>query len=128
MDENRPVTTDRAPRAIGPYSQAIASGGFVFVSGQVALDPGSGQLVRGPLEEEVARALENMKAVLEAAGSGLERVVKTTVFLTDLKDFEAMNVIYARYFGTARPARATVQVVALPRGARFEVDAVARLA
>jgi 2-iminobutanoate/2-iminopropanoate deaminase len=119
--------TDKAPGAIGPYSQAIRSGGFLFTSGQVALDAGSGQLVQGTVQEEVARVLDNLDAVLRAGGSGLDRVVKTTVFLTDLKDFEAMNAVYARYFGTAKPARSTVQVAALPRGARVEIEAIARL-
>lgn len=123
----RAVVTEKAPRAIGPYSQGIASGGFLFLSGQVPLDPATGELVRGTVGEEVARVLENLKGVLEAAGSGLERVVKTTVYLTDLGDFEAMNGVYARYFGSNRPARSTIQVAALPRGARVEVDAIAAL-
>jgi 2-iminobutanoate/2-iminopropanoate deaminase len=127
MDDRTPVVTDKAPGAIGPYSQAIRSGGFLFTSGQVALDAGSGQLVQGTVQEEVARVLDNLDAVLRAGGSGLDRVVKTTVFLTDLKDFEAMNAVYARYFGTAKPARSTVQVAALPRGARVEIEAIARL-
>jgi 2-iminobutanoate/2-iminopropanoate deaminase len=121
------ITTDRAPKAIGPYTQGISAGGFLFLSGQVPLDPGSGEMVRGTVQEEVARVLENLQAVLAAAGSSLERVVKTTVYLTDLKDFEAMNEVYARYFGTGRPARATVQVAALPKGARVEIDAIATL-
>ena len=121
----RTISTDRAPRAIGPYSQGIASGDFLFLSGQVPLDPGTGSLLKGTVQEEVARVLENLKAVLEAAGSSLDRVVRTTVFLTDLKDFEAMNEAYARYFGASRPARSTVQVAALPRGARVEIDAIA---
>jgi len=125
MDDRVAITTDRAPRAIGPYSQAIRSGGFLFTSGQVALDPVTGELSRGTVEEEVARVLDNLGALLRAGGSGLEAVVKTTVFLTDLRDFEAMNSVYARYFETAKPARSTVQVVALPRGARVEIEAIA---
>jgi len=125
MDDRVAITTDRAPRAIGPYSQAIRSGGFLFTSGQVALDPVTGELSRGTVEEEVARVLDNLGALLRAGGSGLEAVVKTTVFLTDLRDFEAMNSVYARYFETAKPARSTVQVAALPRGARVEIEAIA---
>ncbi len=121
------ITTDRAPKAIGPYAQGVAAGGFLFLSGQIPLDPATGQIVRGTAEDEVVRILENLKAVLVAGGAGLDRVVRTTVFLTDLGDFEAMNAVYARYFGESRPARSTVQVAALPRGARAEIDAVAFL-
>ena len=124
----RTISTDRAPKAIGPYSQGIAASGFLFLSGQVPLDPVTGDLVQGTVREEVTRVMENLKAVLEAAGSGLDRVVRTTVFLTDLKDFAAMNEVYARYFGAHRPARSTVQVAALPKGARVEIDAIAALA
>jgi len=123
----RTISTDSAPRAIGPYSQGIAAAGLLFLSGQVPLDPATGALIQKTMQEEVARVLENLKAVLEAAGSGLDRVVKTTVYLTSLKDFEAMNEVYARYFGDNRPARSTVQVAALPRGARVEIDAIATL-
>ena len=123
----RTISTDSAPRAIGPYSQGIAAAGLLFLSGQVPLDPGTGVLIQKTIQEEVARVLENLKAVLEAAGSGLDRVVKTTVYLTSLKDFDAMNETYARYFGDNRPARSTVQVAALPRGARVEIDAIATL-
>jgi 2-iminobutanoate/2-iminopropanoate deaminase len=121
------ITTDRAPKAIGPYSQAIRAGGWLFLSGQVPIDPATSQLVSGTIEQETARILENLKAVLEAAGAGLDHVVKTTVYLVDLKDFEAMNAAYARYFGDTRPARATVQVSALPRGARIEIEAIAAI-
>jgi 2-iminobutanoate/2-iminopropanoate deaminase len=121
------ISSDGAPRAIGPYSQAIAIPGLLFLSGQVPLDPKTGSLLQGSIQDEVARVLENLKAVLEAAGSGLGRVVKTTVYLTNLKDFEAMNEAYARYFGDNRPARSTVQVAALPKGARVEIDAIATL-
>ncbi|OLD66312.1 MAG: reactive intermediate/imine deaminase [Acidobacteria bacterium] len=123
----RTVSTDNAPRAIGPYSQGTAAAGFLFLSGQVALDPKTGALVQGTIREEVARVLENLRAVLEAAGTGLDRVVRTTVYLTSLKEFEAMNEVYARYFGENRPARSTVQVAALPKGARVEIDAIAIL-
>lgn len=121
------IATERAPKAIGPYSQGMAAGGFLFLSGQIPIDPATGQIVRGTTEDEVGRILENLKAVLVAGGAGLDRVVRTTVFLTDLGDFEAMNAVYARYFGESRPARSTVQVAALPRGARVEIDAVAFL-
>ena len=123
----RTISTDRAPKAIGPYSQGIAAAGLLFLSGQVPLDPKTGALVQGTVQEEVTRVLDNLKGVLEAAGSGLDRVVKTTVYLTSLKDFEAMNEAYARAFGDSRPARSTVQVSALPRGARVEIDAIATL-
>ncbi len=119
------VATERAPRAVGPYSQAVAAGGLVFTAGQVGLEPATGELVAGGVAAETARALENLRAVLAAAGSGLERVVKTTVFLTDMADFAAMNEAYARVFGSHRPARSTVAVAALPRGARVEIEAVA---
>jgi len=123
----RTISTDRAPKAIGPYSQGVAAEGLLFLSGQVPLDPKTGTLVQGTIQEEVTRVLDNLKGVLEAAGSGLDRVVKTTVYLTSLKDFEAMNEVYARVFGDSRPARSTVQVSALPRGARVEIDAIATL-
>lgn len=123
----RTISTDRAPKAIGPYSQGIAASGFLFLSGQVPLDPKTGDLVQGTVREEVTRVMDNLKAVLEAAGSGLDRVVRTTMYLTDLQDFAAMNEVYARYFGAHRPARSTVQVAALPKGARVEIDAIAAL-
>lgn len=119
------IATDRAPQAIGPYSQAVSSGGMLYLSGQVALDPASGELVGDTAEAQAARALENLGSVLAAAGSGFERVLKTTVYLIDMKEFAAVNAVYARYFGDSRPARATVQVSALPKGARVEIDAVA---
>jgi len=125
--EPRPIATDHAPRAIGPYSQGIACDGLLFLSGQIPLDPKTGTLVRGTVQEEVARVLDNLTAVLEAAGSGVDGVLRTTVYLTDLKDFEAMNEVYARCFGSHRPARSTVQVSGLPRGARVEIDVIARL-
>ncbi len=127
MGARRSITTQGAPKAIGPYSQGIAANGFLFLSGQVPLDPATGQMVRGTTEDEVGRVLENLKAVLQAAGADLDQVVRTTVYLTDLADFEAMNGVYSRFFGESRPARSTVQVSALPRGARFEIDAIAAL-
>lgn len=122
------VATERAPRAVGPYSQAVVAGGLVFTAGQVGLEPATGEVVAGGVAAETARALENLRAILAAAGSGLERVVKTTVFLTDMADFGAMNEVYARVFGSHRPARSTVAVAALPRGARVEIEAVAERA
>ncbi|MBI5446998.1 MAG: RidA family protein [Deltaproteobacteria bacterium] len=119
------ISTAEAPAAIGPYSQAIGAGGWLFCSGQIPLDPGTGELVTGGIEEQTRRVLENLRAVLAAGGSGLERVVKTTVFLADLDDFAAMNAIYGEYFVGVSPARSTVQVAALPRGARIEIEAIA---
>jgi 2-iminobutanoate/2-iminopropanoate deaminase len=119
------VHSDEAPKAIGPYSQAVAVRGAVFLSGQIGLDPASGQLVQGGVEAEARRVMENLKAVLAAAGLGLSDVVKTTIFLADLNDFTTVNEIYGGYFGDPKPARSTVQVAALPRGARVEIDAIA---
>ncbi len=119
------VATEHAPRAIGPYSQAVISNGFVFLSGQIPLDPATNQLVEGGIAGQTERVLENLKAVLEASGSSLERVVKTTVYLKDLGEFAAMNEVYARYFGEHPPARATVEVARLPRDVRVEIDAIA---
>jgi 2-iminobutanoate/2-iminopropanoate deaminase len=119
------VSTADAPKAIGPYSQAVICNGFLFSAGQVALDPAKGELVSGGIAEQTTRALENLRAVLEEAGSGFSQVVKTTVFLVDMADFTAMNEIYGRVFGTHRPARSTVAVAALPRGARVEIEVVA---
>jgi len=119
------VTSAAAPRALGPYSQAVEAGGFVFCAGQVALDPATGKLVPGGIAAEAARALDNLSAVLAAAGLGLVDVVKTTVYLVDLGEFGAMNGTYGRYFTAPYPARATVQVAALPAGARVEIEAIA---
>jgi 2-iminobutanoate/2-iminopropanoate deaminase len=119
------VSTAGAPRAIGPYSQGVVAGGFLFTAGQVALDPSSGELVAGGISEQTARALENLRSVLAQAGSDISRVVKTTVFLVDMADFAAMNEVYGRIFGDHRPARSTVAVAALPRGARVEIEVVA---
>jgi 2-iminobutanoate/2-iminopropanoate deaminase len=122
------IATEAAPRAVGPYSQAVVEGGFVFTAGQVGLDPATGKLVDGGVEGETRRALANLQAVLAAAGSGLDRTVKTTLFLADIRDFQTVNAIYAEAFGDHRPARSTVQAGALPLGARVEIEAVARLA
>ncbi len=119
------IQTDRAPQAIGPYSQAIKANGFVFASGQIPLDPATGQLVDGDIAAQTTQVLNNIKAVLEAAGSAPERVVKTTVFLADMNDFAAMNEIYAGFFGATRPARSTVQAARLPRDVKVEIEIVA---
>ena len=123
------ISTDQAPKAIGPYSQAIATAsGLLFCSGQIPLDPQSGEMVGiGDVREQARRVLENLKAVVEAAGSSLGQVVKTTIYLADLADFGAVNEIYAKYFGDKPPARATVQVAGLPRGALVEIDAIAQV-
>lgn len=125
MIEN--VATDRGPKAIGPYAQAIKANGFVFLSGQIALDPQTQQIVEGDITRQTERVLENLKGIVEAAGSSIQRVVKTTVFLADLNDFAAMNEVYARFFTTHRPARSTVEVARLPRDARVEIDLIALL-
>lgn len=119
------VRTDRAPQAIGPYSQATKAGGFVFTSGQIALDPSSGAMIAGGTEAEARQVVKNLLAVLEAAGASPDDVVKTTVFLADLGDFALVNGIYAEAFGKSLPARSTVQVAALPKGARVEIEATA---
>jgi 2-iminobutanoate/2-iminopropanoate deaminase len=121
------IQTDQAPAAIGPYSQAIRAGGFVFVSGQIAIDPATGQFVSGSVAEQTQQVFKNLAAVLEAAGSSLDRIVKTTVFLQDMKDFAEMNEVYATFFSDAPPARATVAAAGLPRDARVEIEAVALL-
>lgn len=119
------ISADRAPKAIGPYSQAIRYGDLVFTAGQIALDDRTGQLVEGGIEAQTRRVLDNLKAVLEAAGSSLDQVLKTTVFLRDLGDFEKMNAVCAEYFSRVPPARSTVQVAALPRGSLIEIECVA---
>ena len=119
------IKTDRAPQAIGPYSQAIKTNGFVYASGQVALDPATGQFVEGGIVEQTEQVLRNLSAVLEAAGTSLDQVIKTTVFLADMADFAAMNEVYGKFFGSEPPARATVQAAGLPRDARVEIEVVA---
>ena len=119
------VQTDRAPQAIGPYSQAIKANGFVFASGQIPLDPATGQLIEGDIRAQTERVLNNVQAVLEAAGSALDRVVKTTVFLADMNDFAVVNEVYANFFGATRPARSTVQAARLPRDVKVEIEVVA---
>ena len=119
------IQTEKAPAAIGPYSQAIKAGGLVFASGQIPIDPETGEFVAGGIAEQTERVLKNLAAVLEAAGSGLDQVVKTTVFLADMQEFSGMNEVYATFFSEPPPARATVAAAGLPRGARVEIEAVA---
>jgi len=119
------ISTDRAPQAIGPYSQAIKARGFVYASGQIPIDPTTGQFVDGGITEQTEQVLKNIAAVLEAAGSRLDRIVKTTVFLADMEEFAAMNEVYAKFFTSDPPARATVQAAGLPRNARVEIEVVA---
>jgi len=119
------IQTDRAPAAIGPYSQAIKTNGLVFASGQIPIDPQSGQFVEGGIREQTKQVLKNLAAVLEAAGSSLSRVVKTTVFLADMQEFGAMNEVYGEFFKEEPPARATVEAARLPRDARVEIEAIA---
>ena len=119
------VQTKQAPDAIGPYSQAVIANGFVFTSGQIPIDPATGQFVSGGIAEQTQQVLKNLTAVLEAAGSGLQQVVKTTVYLADMQDFTAMNEVYATFFGAEPPARSTVQAARLPKDARVEIDVVA---
>jgi 2-iminobutanoate/2-iminopropanoate deaminase len=119
------ITTENAPQAIGPYSQAVRAGGFVFASGQIPLDPRTGSMAAGGIREQTEQVLRNLSALLEAAGTGLDRVVKTTVFLADMDDFAAMNEVYGRYFKQNAPARSTVEAARLPRDARVEIEAIA---
>jgi 2-iminobutanoate/2-iminopropanoate deaminase len=119
------IATQNAPKAIGPYSQAIKANGLVFLSGQIPLDPRSGELVTGSIQVQTERVLENMKAVLQAAGLSFDHIVKTTVFVKDLADFPHMNEVYGKYFGMNPPARSTVEVSRLPRDARVEIEAIA---
>jgi reactive intermediate/imine deaminase len=122
------VFTDQAPKAIGPYSQAVRAGNTVYLSGQIPLDPKTGELVKGDIQQEARRAFDNLKAVAAAAGDGLQQVVRVTIYLTDLGDFAKVNEVMAGYFQEPYPARATLGVAALPRGARIEIDAVMVLA
>lgn len=119
------INTDFAPKAIGPYSQAIKVGSFIFLSGQIPLDPATGELVGGGIEAQTERVMLNLKAVLEQAGSSLDRVVKTTIYLIDMGDFPAVNEVYGRFFTASPPARATVAVARLPRDARIEIEVIA---
>lgn len=119
------IQTDRAPQAIGPYSQAIKTNGFVFASGQIPLDPTTMQIIEGDIRTQTDRVLNNVKAVLEEAGSSIAKVVKTTVFLADMNDFAAMNEVYATFFGETKPARSTVQAARLPRDVKVEIEVIA---
>ena len=119
------IQTDQAPQAIGPYSQAVKANGLVFVSGQIPIDPKTGQFVAGGIAEQTEQVLKNLAALLEAAGSSLDQVLKTTVFMADMEEFAAMNEIYGRFFTDEPPARATVEAARLPRDARVEIEAVA---
>ena len=122
---NKVIATEKAPLAIGPYSQAIASGDLVFTSGQIPLDPATQQLVQGDVRVQAERVMKNLEGVLEAAGCSFAQVVKTTIFLADLNDFSAVNEVYGRRFPEVPPARSTVQVAALPKGARIEIEMIA---
>jgi 2-iminobutanoate/2-iminopropanoate deaminase len=121
------VATDKGPKAIGPYSQAVRANGFVFVSGQIALDPKTQQIVEGGISFQTERVLENMKAIVEAAGSAMHQVVKITVFLADMTEFGAMNEVYSRYFPNNPPARSTIEASRLPRNVRVEIECIALL-
>jgi 2-iminobutanoate/2-iminopropanoate deaminase len=123
--QHKSITSPNAPAAIGPYSQAVASGDWVFLSGQIPLHPVTGELVVSDIESATVRVMENLGAVLQAAGLSFDHVVRTTIYLTSLADFSAVNAVYARYFPSNPPARATVQVAALPRGVPVEIDAIA---
>ena len=123
--KKREVKTDRAPNPVGPYSQAVIAGDFVFCSGQIALNQSTGAMVDGDIESETMQVMENLKAVLESAGSSLDSVVKTTIFLGDMDDFARVNEVYGRYFGEIPPARSTVEVARLPKGANVEIECIA---
>jgi 2-iminobutanoate/2-iminopropanoate deaminase len=125
MSELKRVQTEQAPAAIGPYSQAIVHGGLVYTAGQIPLDPATGELETGDIARQAEQALQNLRAVLEAAGASLQSVVKTTVFLRDMNDFAAMNEVYSRHFGDHRPARSAVQAARLPRDCGVEIEAIA---
>ncbi len=120
------IRTDKAPKPVGPYSQAIEAGGFVFCSGQIAINPKTDQVLNGPIEEQAKQVLENVKAVLEAAGLSLHHVIKTTIFLTNMQDFAAVNEVYARYFTEQPPARSTIAVAGLPKGVNVEIEVIAK--
>lgn len=118
------IATDKGPKAIGPYSQAVKAGGFIFTAGQIAFDPSTNQLIEGGVAQQTARVMENLKAIVEAAGSSLDRAVKATVYLKDMGDFAAMNEVYGKYFAQNPPARSTVEAARLPRDVRVEIDLV----
>jgi 2-iminobutanoate/2-iminopropanoate deaminase len=118
------ISTEKGPKAIGPYSQAIKANGFVFTAGQIALDPTTGKIIEGDVAQQTVRVLDNLKAIVEAAGSSLDRAVKATVYLKDMGDFAAMNEVYGRYFSANPPARSTVEAARLPRDVRVEIDLI----
>jgi 2-iminobutanoate/2-iminopropanoate deaminase len=119
------IATDKAPKAVGAYAQAVRAQGFLFLSGQIPLDPSTGELIQGDVAAQTRRVLDNLRAVLEGAGSALDQVVKATIYLTDMNDFAVVNQTYAEYFPAAKPARATVAVAGLPRGSKVEIDMIA---
>jgi 2-iminobutanoate/2-iminopropanoate deaminase len=121
------IATDHAPKAIGPYSQATVTGNLLFTAGQIALDPATGEVTAEGISEQTERVIQNLRGILEAAGSSFDRVVKTTVFLADMADFAEMNAVYAKAFGQHRPARSTVAVAGLPRGVRVEIEVIAEV-
>jgi 2-iminobutanoate/2-iminopropanoate deaminase len=125
---HKTISTEHAPKAIGPYSQAIVCNGFAFLSGQIPLDPATGQVIEGDITWQTERVLDNLRSVLEAAGSSLDRIVKTTVYLKDMEEFAKMNAVYARYFPEHPPARSTVEAARLPRDVRVEIDCIASIA
>ena len=125
MAELKRIQTDKAPHAIGPYSQGIVAGNMLYTAGQIALDPTTGELVGGDIAAQTRRVLDNLSAILQAAGSSLDRVVKTTVYLSDMGEFTAMNEVYSTYFSAHKPARSTVQAARLPRDVKVEIDAIA---
>jgi 2-iminobutanoate/2-iminopropanoate deaminase len=125
---HKTISTEHAPKAIGPYSQAIVCNGFAFLSGQIPLDPATGQVIEGDITWQTERVLDNLRSVLEAAGSSLDRIVKTTVYLKDMEEFAKMNAVYARYFPEHPPARSTVEAARLPRDVRVEIDCIASVA
>ncbi len=127
MSSREIVKTNMAPHAIGPYSQAVKINELVFLSGQIAIDPKTQQFINGDIETQTGKVLDNLKAVIEASGSSLERVVKTTIYLTDINDFSKVNEIYASYFSSGKPARSTICVAALPKNAKIEIDAIAEI-
>lgn len=118
------ISTEKGPKAIGPYSQAIKANGFIFTAGQIAFDPGTGKIIEGDVAQQTVRVLDNLKAIVEAAGSSLDRAVKATVYLKDMGDFAAMNEVYGRYFSANPPARSTVEAARLPRDVRVEIDLI----
>lgn len=123
--ERKPIQTKNAPEAIGPYEQAIRAGDFLYTSGQIAIDPATGEMVSGEIEEETEQVLKNLQAILEAEGLSFEHVIKTTVYLTDMGHFARMNEVYAKFFSEKKPARSCVQAAALPKGAKIEIDLIA---